>query len=690
MQTYTILTVIAISYLSMGYFEVRNISNKKKMRKIKIILGIAALTAILFACHKDELVEKIPNSEFPDMLFRDYLLLHFDTDMDGFISKNEAKAVKEMDLSNMGIKSLAGLDYFTALEKLIVMNNSLESLNLSAFSMLEVLDCSNNHYLKTLVLPESKRLKSLNCSDTRLMSISLNEFKFLEDFTFINNVLGAHSIEVLDIVNSSVRTILCNNTIKFLTIRDLPDLEHISIKSSQYSGGTPIVDLTKSTKLKILTLSNFPCNINISTCTAIEELFVEYISNTTVDVSKNTALKHLSITLNESFDLDISNNKALETLTLRPNASITSFKNNTALKSVWLHAKAGLTLDFCSNSNLEKLYVDGNVDVKINDGIKFVDLTLLHSSSKTINMQQFTALKNVTLLSCNNLESLNLSGCMSLDSLRVECLTKGLDIDISNCINLRSLTLDVVNLNKLDASNCHRLSSFTHQPISDSSPDLNLTRLNLSNCSSLTSVSCYRNKLTDLDLSGCTKLTSLSCQNNKITNLNISGCTALATLLCQYNNLESLNLSSNKSLRVIYCFNNKLKTMNVSGILLLNELRCMDNNLDYLNVSGCVNLKLLQCTFNNLETINLSNCYSLLNLWCSSNKINDLKLSDCTALKEIGCESNQLKELDLYACLELQTLRCFENADLKKLILNKNHQISYLHKDDHTEIVLKE
>ena len=26
MQTYTILTVIAISYLSMGYFEVRNIS----------------------------------------------------------------------------------------------------------------------------------------------------------------------------------------------------------------------------------------------------------------------------------------------------------------------------------------------------------------------------------------------------------------------------------------------------------------------------------------------------------------------------------------------------------------------------------------------------------------------------------------------------------------------------------------
>jgi Leucine-rich repeat (LRR) protein len=136
---------------------------------------------------------------------------NFDTDMDGFISKKEAEAVKEIDLSNVRgeIHSLAGIEYFTSIEKLSVNHTSIESLDLSANSMLEILDCSGNPYLLTLALPESKRLKSLNCSNTKLESVNLNGYAFLEDFTFIN--APNFSAGTLSISNSSVKRVQCDN-----------------------------------------------------------------------------------------------------------------------------------------------------------------------------------------------------------------------------------------------------------------------------------------------------------------------------------------------------------------------------------------------------------------------------------------------------------------------------------------------
>jgi len=257
------------------------------MKVTKIILAIAVLLcATLMGCHKGELVEKIPNSEIPDMLFRDYLLLHFDTNLDGFISKKEAKAVKEIDLRDVkaGINFLAGIEYFTSLEKLFLGIMSIERLDLSALSMLEVLDCSGCP-LKTLVLPESKRLKSLYGSGS-LNSINLNDFELLEDFTFNG------TIDKLDIINSSVKRIVCNQ-IKNLNIGNLPNLEFMSIRNNDNIShliGNHAVDLTKSTKLKSLTCEYIRCEINISQCTTLEELMLLNVGNKTVDLSKNTAL----------------------------------------------------------------------------------------------------------------------------------------------------------------------------------------------------------------------------------------------------------------------------------------------------------------------------------------------------------------------------------------------------------------
>ena len=50
------------------------------MKQVRLILGIVALIVITLAgCRHEELGERIPISEIPDMEFGNYLLIHYDT-----------------------------------------------------------------------------------------------------------------------------------------------------------------------------------------------------------------------------------------------------------------------------------------------------------------------------------------------------------------------------------------------------------------------------------------------------------------------------------------------------------------------------------------------------------------------------------------------------------------------------------
>jgi len=596
------------------------------MKKIKIVLGIAALIVALFACHKDELAEKIPISEIPDLAFRNYLIVNFDADNDGFICLREASAVKVIDLSNVsGVTSLKGIEYFTSLEVLIgggtgmdlsnclmlrVLNTlnydisnlninknvnlkelycysskpldlsknialeklfckgNFETLDLKTNSALQILDCSESGLI-SLVLPDSKRLKNLNCEKTQIKTFDLNGFELLEEFNFYNSSNQYHTIEKLDISNSSVKRIFCHIPMRNLNLNNLPELEFLSITSTKDKIENHKVDLSKSTKLKSLTCEFINCEINISQCAELEELILDAY-------------------LDDPVQLDISNNRKLQTLRIgSPKIIVSSFKNNSLLKKVKVFCLDD-PLDFSSNTLLENLSVTGGGAVNLSQCKSLVDLYIEKNCSNTINLQQFNALKNVVLLGCKNLTSLNMSSCQILDSIYLSTIfTDKLDLDISNCKKLRVLHLDVDNLSKVNAAGCTTLKHFIYQ---DSSPYLNTLKWNL----------------TSLDMSNCTSLISLLCNKNKIKELNVSGCTSLTTLSCSENQIENLN------------------------------------------VNGCI------------------------------------------VLNHLTCNNNKLKELDVHSCLEITYLFCRNNDDLKTLILNKNHKITTLDKDDHTEIVLKE
>jgi hypothetical protein len=349
------------------------------MKTIKNVFGIALLIcAILVGCKENEPV-KIPTGEIPDMVFRDYLLRNFDRDLDGFISTEEAKMVKEMNLNNNeSVTSLKGIEYFTSLENLYlrghhrleeldlsnnpelrildccetyVLNLNLaqnaklkelycanincNTLSLNNCTELEVLDCSGN-LLTTIDFSNSKLLKFINLSNNfylYLQSVNLNEFKHLEEF-YCENVIA--EIRELSVSNIPLKRFNCPPLNGNINISNLPDLESLSIKNASNESNITL-DLTKSTKLKSLQCVHLNCNVDLSNCTDLE-----------VFSWHNPWLAEHTV--------DISNNKALKTIQFFTyTGKIPSFKNNTSLTNLWLYAKDKEHYDFSSNTLLERL-----------------------------------------------------------------------------------------------------------------------------------------------------------------------------------------------------------------------------------------------------------------------------------------------------------------------------------------------
>ena len=102
-------------------------------------------------CYWNVIVKRKPSANdinineqnFPDVKFRDFLTNQY-YGKDGIIDEDEIKNIKSMSLSNRGIKSLKGIEFFTALTDLSCDENSLTSLDVSQNTSLKKLRADNN------------------------------------------------------------------------------------------------------------------------------------------------------------------------------------------------------------------------------------------------------------------------------------------------------------------------------------------------------------------------------------------------------------------------------------------------------------------------------------------------------------------------------------------------------------------
>ena len=88
----------------------------------------------------DTIVAAIDAANFPDDIFRAWVLEHIDDDGDGQLSSGEADIVTGVFVPDMDIATLAGLEYFPNLAELDASGNALTGLDLSGFADLNAAD----------------------------------------------------------------------------------------------------------------------------------------------------------------------------------------------------------------------------------------------------------------------------------------------------------------------------------------------------------------------------------------------------------------------------------------------------------------------------------------------------------------------------------------------------------------------
>ena len=114
----------------------------------------------------------ISAENFPDEAFRNYVSANFD-DGDGILSDTEISAVTAINVNGKGIKSLKGIEYFTALTKLDCYENQITSLDLSSCTRLAYLDCCQNK-LTNLEIKQCTGLTYLECEENDITSLDLS------------------------------------------------------------------------------------------------------------------------------------------------------------------------------------------------------------------------------------------------------------------------------------------------------------------------------------------------------------------------------------------------------------------------------------------------------------------------------------------------------------------------------------
>ena len=298
-----------------------------------------------------------------------------DTNNDNQIQCDEAAAVLRLDLHDLSINSLEGIEAFTSLEILDCHVNDLVSLDLSQNTALRDLDCSSNE-LTFLNLSKNGSLTELNCRANRLASLNLSA----------NNALiyidcGINELTTLELgQNNALRTLFCfNNQLTSLDISQNTALAFFYCTDNQLTS----LDISQNTfmdtldcddnQLSMLDLSqndllidlsanrNQLISLNLSNNIYLRELSVGSNLLTTLDVSQNTNLIELYFGSNEITSIDLSENIVLEELNCWLNQiSSLDISNNIDLIRLNCYSNQLTSLDVSNHSLLRDLVCSQN------------------------------------------------------------------------------------------------------------------------------------------------------------------------------------------------------------------------------------------------------------------------------------------------------------------------------------------
>ena len=377
------------------------------MKQLYLFLLALLLTPVMAAAQDAESVE-INETNFPDAKFRDYLTKWVAYESPGVLTEKKLRTTS-MDITNKGIKSLKGIEFFTNLDSLVCGMNQLESIDLSGNTRLQFLDVSKNK-LQTLDLEPCADLRYLKCSGNQFETIDLSHSKALRRLDCSSNKLVSLSLAANDALDS----LAC------------------------FSNKLTSLDLSKNAGLRYLICNNNQiASFDLSVCPKLYTLICHDNKVEALDISHNPELYELECYSMGLTSLDISKNGKLGKLTC-------SFNNLTSLDTHRNPLLTKLLVGF--NKQLSSLDVSGNpglLDLELQScPIEKLDISGCHQLKQL--SAQFAKLTSIDISGNPELTDLNCSGnqLVAVDLSGFKSYT--------GYVSNNSRTVDVVDDNKLD------------------------------------------------------------------------------------------------------------------------------------------------------------------------------------------------------------------------------------------------
>ena len=650
----------------------------------------------------------INETNFPDENFRNWLKSQ-SYGSDGVLTDAEIAGVTSIEVSKKSIKSLQGIEFFTALEQLECDYNQITSLDVSKNTMLKILECSSNK-LTALDVSKNKALAWLICYRVQLTALDLSK-----NTALIGLACGGNQLTTLDVsANTALTSLNCSsNKLTSLDVSKNTALTWIDCSSNQIKGTAMDALIASLPSVSSGTMrviyDDYERNVINTTQLAAARAkgwkpyyyesykWLEYAVSEPViegiainetnfpDENFRSWLKSLSYGSDGVLtDAEIAGVTSIDVSSKAIN-SLQGIEFFTALRCLYCSFNQLITLDVSKNTALTELYCYNNqlttLDVSKNTALTL--LSCYYNQLTALDVSKNTALRT---LNCyvNQLTSLDVSknntALTWIDCSSNQIKRPAMDALVESLPTVSSGTMDVIyNENEGNVMTTTQVAAAkakgwtpryyygsSWQEYAGSEPVTEGIAINETNFpdenfrSWLKSLSYGSDGvLTDAEIAG---VTSISIPSKSIKSLQgIEFFTALTVLYCDNNQLTTLDVSKNMALTSLSCGINQLTALDVSKNTALTELSCFSNQLTALDVSGCTALTDLYCYNNQLTALDVSGCTALTILSCFSNQLTALDVSGCTALTELYCFSNQLTALDVSKNTALERLSCYGN-----------------------------
>ena len=656
----------------------------KTALKYLIDNGISSNVANQFTTMAVKFQIAINETNFKDATFRAYVSENFDTEdaNSGRLTKEECAAVKKIDVTEKGITSLKGVEYFTGLKELYCGSNQLTALDLSKNTALTHLKCMDNN-LTTLDLSKNSALTILYCQNNQLPTLDLSKNTALNTLGCIGNPIDAEGM-------SNLVAHLPTTDDGWFYALDQNQTMYVSLVLSANNKGWTIYKLLGGNKF----VEYAGALVEISTSNFPDDTFREYVSNN-FDTNKDGYLNRdeiMAVTIIRiENDRYVRSLKGIEFFTRLGDLSCEGcgipeldVSNLTELSSLHCNSAYVRTLDVSGCTNLRILACMNNelttLDVSTNTMLeKFAcytnELTTLNVSKNTKLKELWCENNKLTSLDVSKNTELNLLSCSNnqLTSLEVSknaALTEiwcyknnirgeGMDAFVNSLPTVENgrfyvykeedtstgnmMTPAQVKIAKDKGWNPKKSDGQAYLgdiPIEEQFfPDENFrTWLTAQSYGS-------DGVITDDEIANITKITARSKSIASVKGIEYFS--ALTNLDIKLNRLEELDVSKNTALRSLSCTQNKLSELDVSQNTALEELDCKSNNLKVLDVSKNKRLSYLDCSANQLFELDLKNNNELQTLYCSENVLVFISLSPSNMVTKIDCYLNKIKATEM-------------------------------------------